>query len=75
MFEAESWIKGVLFMHAFVDNGQFYFYEMGFRLSGGLHYIFTKNQNGERAVEELIYFAVSGKMLDKRISEIATPRF
>ena len=48
---------------------------MGYRLSGGRHYIFTKNQTGDSAVEELINFAFSGKMSDKRIAEVATPRF
>lgn len=75
MFEAEGLRNGVLFMQAFVENGLFYFYEMGYRLSGGRHYIFTKNQNGESALEELIYFAITGKMSDKRISDIANPRF
>ena len=75
MFEAEGLRNGVLFMQAFAENGQFYFYEMGYRLSGGRHYIFTKNQNGDSAVEELINFAISGKMSEKRIAEAATPRF
>ncbi len=75
MFETEGLKNGVLFMQAFVENGQFYFYEMGYRLSGGRHYIFTKNQNGESALEELIHFATTGMMSDKRISDIANPRF
>lgn len=75
MFEAEGLRNGVLFMQAFVENDRFYFYEMGYRLSGGRHYIFTKNQNGESAVEELINFAITGKMSDKRIAEVANPSF
>ena len=68
MFQCEGLKNGVLFMQAFVDNGNFYFYEMGYRLSGGRHFIFTKNQNGDSSVEELIYFALEGKMSDRRIS-------
>ena len=75
MFEAEGLKNGVLFMQAFADNGQFYFYEMGYRLSGGRHYIFTKNQNDESAVEELINFAIAGKMSNRRIAEVANPCF
>lgn len=75
MFEAEGLRNGVLFMQAFAENGQFYFYEMGYRLSGGRHYIFTKNQNDESAVEELINFAITGNMSDKRIAEVANPCF
>lgn len=75
MFENEGLKNGVLFMQAFAEDGSFYFYEMGYRLSGGRHYIFTKNQNGDSAVEQLIRFAVTGKMSDKRIADTATPRF
>ena len=75
MFKSEGLRNGVLFMQAFVDNGQFYFYEMGYRLSGGRHYIFTKNQNGDSAVEELVNFAITGKMAEQRIATIANPCF
>ena len=75
MFEAEGLRNGVLFMQAFAKDNQFFFYEMGYRLSGGRHYIFTKNQNGDSAVEELINFAVTGKMSEERISLIANPLF
>lgn len=75
MFETEGLKNGVLFMQAFVDNGQFFFYEMGYRLSGGRHYIFTKDQNGDSSVEQLINFSITGKMADRRISLFANPYF
>lgn len=75
MFEGEGLMNGVLFMQAFVENGQFFFYEMGYRLSGGRHYIFTKNQNAESAIEDLVNFAITGKMSEKKIANIATPCF
>ena len=75
MFESEGLRNGVLFMQAFVEDGHFYFYEMGYRLSGGRHYVFTENQNGDSAAEDLIYFALTGKMSERRISEVANPRF
>ena len=75
MFEEEGLMNGVLFLQAFVENGKFYFYEMGYRLSGGRHYIFTKNQNGESAIEDLVNFAITGNMSDDRIANIATPCF
>ncbi|MBQ5992829.1 MAG: ATP-grasp domain-containing protein [Bacteroidales bacterium] len=75
MFELEGLRNGVLFMQAFVDDGEFYFYEMGYRLSGGRHYIFTENQNGDNAVKELINFALTGKMSNYRIANIANPSF
>lgn len=75
MFEGEGLRNGVLFMQAFADVNNFYFYEMGYRLSGGRHYVFTKYQNGDSAVEELINYSLTGKMSAKRLSSFATPRF
>ena len=54
--------NGVVFLQAFVDENDFYFYEMGYRLSGGRHYLFTKNQNNVSAAEMLINFAITGDM-------------
>jgi biotin carboxylase len=66
---------GVLFMQAFVKNNQFYFYEMGYRLSGGRHYIFTEHQNTTNACKELIQFALSGNMSEQQLSQVANPVF
>ena len=75
MFREKGLLNGVLFMQAFVESNKFYFYEMGFRLSGGRHYIFTKNQNDDSSIEQLIHFAITGQMDNRRISQIATPYF
>ena len=75
MFKALKLENGVLFMQAFVKDGQFYFYEMGYRLSGGRHYIFTENQNTTNACKELIHFALTGKMAEQQLSQIAKPNF
>lgn len=75
MFRALNVSNGVLFMQAFVKNSQFYFYEMGYRLSGGRHYIFTENQNTTNACKELIHFALTGKMAEQQLSQIAEPNF
>lgn len=56
--------NGVLFIQGFTDGKDFYFYEMGHRLSGGRHYIYTKNQNGTSSLEYLINFALTGQMAD-----------
>lgn len=75
MFQNMGLKNGVLFMQAFVEDGHFYFYEMGYRLSGGRHYIFTENQNGTNAVKELIYFAFYGKMAENNLSQQVSPLF
>ncbi len=61
--------NGVLFIQGFTNGDEFYFYEMGYRLSGGRHYIFTKNQNNTSSLEYLISFALTGKMADYPIIE------
>lgn len=75
MFQNEGLKNGVLFMQAFVENGQFYFYEMGYRLSGGRHYIFTEKENGRSAVEELVRFSVTGCMSEVRLAGYINPAF
>lgn len=75
MFKDLGLKNGVLFMQAFVDNGIFYFYEMGYRLSGGRHFIFTENQNNSSSVKELIHFAITGQMDTDRIIEKSNPLF
>lgn len=75
MFNSMHLQNGVLFMQAFVDNGQFRFYEMGYRLSGGRHYIFTENQNNSNAAKELCHFAVTGSMADYSIAQRTNPLF
>ena len=69
MYEKLGVKNGVLFIQGFTDGNEYYFYEMGYRLSGGRHYIFTKNQNDTSSLEYLINFALTGKMADYRIKD------
>lgn len=75
MLREEGLRNGILFMQAFVENGQFYFYEMGFRLSGGRHYIFTEKENGRSGAKELVRFAFTGNMSDKSLADLINPDF
>lgn len=75
MFKNMELKNGVLFMQAFVENDSFYFYEMGYRLSGGRHYIFTKEINGISAIDSLINFAITGRMSDEDIRNVDNPKF
>ncbi len=63
--------NGVMFMQLFVDEKGFYFYEMGYRLSGGRHYLCTENQNGSSALKMLIEFALTGDMGETATKENA----
>jgi hypothetical protein len=48
---------------------------MGYRLSGGRHFIFTENQNNSSSVKELVHFAITGQMGTDRIIEKSNPAF
>ena len=45
------------------------------RLTGGQHYIFSKYENGISALDQLIYYAITGKMADFSIAEKDNPKF
>ena len=67
--------NGVLFLQGFVDNGSVVVYEPGFRLNGAQEHMIVSKISGIDAKELLINFALSGKMSDKKVSEIADPTF
>lgn len=75
MYEVMGVMNGVLSVQGFVDDENFYVMEMGYRLTGGQHYNFSKYENGISALEQLIHFAVTGKMADFLIAEKDNPRF
>jgi biotin carboxylase len=75
MYRSLGVTNGVLSVQGFVDGEEFYVMEMGYRLTGGQHYIFSKYENGISALEQLIHFAITGKMADFSIAERDNPRF
>lgn len=75
MYKRLGVTNGVLFIQGFTDGKEYYFYEMGYRLSGGRHYIFTKNQNDTSSLEYLISFALTGKMADYHIKDKDNAKF
>ncbi len=75
MYSAMGVTNGVLSVQGFVDGENFYVMEMGYRLTGGQHYNFSKHENGISALEQLIHFAVTGRMADFSIKEKDNPRF
>ena len=75
MYKAMGVTNGVLSVQGFVDGENFYVMEMGYRLTGGQHYIFSKYENGISALDQLIHFAVTGRMADFNIAEKDNPKF
>lgn len=67
--------NGLLSLQFFTDGDTFYVMEMGHRLTGGQHYTYSKAENGISSLDQLIRFAVTGKMADFSIAEKENPCF
>ena len=67
--------NGLLSIQFFTDGNDFYAMEMGHRLTGGQHYMISKEENGISALDQLIHFAVTGRMADFSIVEKDNARF
>ena len=67
--------NGLLSLQFFTDGNTFYVMEMGHRLTGGQHYTYSKAENGISSLDQLIHFAVTGKMAEFSIAEKENPRF
>ena len=67
--------NGVLFLQAFVENGEVRVYEPGFRLNGAQEHILVSYVTGIDAKELMINHAMSGKISDKNIADMADPEF
>jgi biotin carboxylase len=69
MYERAGLRNGVLAVQFFTDGNDFYVMEMGHRLTGGQHYTYTMAENGISSLDQLIQFAVTGRMADFSIAE------
>lgn len=67
--------NGVLFIQGFTNGEEYYFYEMGYRLSGGCHFLYTDYINNSSSIKQLIHFALTGKMAEYSIAERDNPLF
>ena len=75
MYEKLGVQNGVIAIQFFTDGDEYYCMEMGYRLTGGQHYIYTSMENGTSSLESLICYALTGRMADYRIAERDNPRF
>lgn len=75
MYERAGLRNGVLAVQFFTDGNEFFVMEMGHRLTGGQHYTYTMEENGISGLEQLIHFAVTGRMADYSIAERDNARF
>lgn len=67
--------NGFLSVQFFTDGIEYYAMEMGHRLTGGQHYTYTQLENGISALNQLIHFAITGRMADYPIIEKDNARF
>jgi biotin carboxylase len=69
LFKATGVQNGVLNVQFFVENGEFYSYDPGFRLQGEAPHIHLAHINGFDHRKMLINFALTGKFGDDNFSE------
>ena len=65
--------NGILFLQAFVEDGNVKIYEPGFRLNGAQEHILLSELTGVDAKELLLNFAMTGKMSSYSVSKKAAP--
>lgn len=66
--------NGVMFVQSFIDeNGGVRFYEPGYRLNGAQEHYIIKEFSGIDAKELMINYALSGRMAEYNLAELANP--
>ena len=75
MFRRLGIRNGVAAITFFTDGTEFYAMEMGHRLTGGQHYSYTLAENGTSVLDNLIHFALTGRMAEYRIADKDNARF
>ena len=73
MFNAIGVKNGVLMLSAFYENGEFYFYDPGFRLQGESPNLFLEYFHDYDQREQLIKFALTGNMGEKKAYDLDDP--
>lgn len=74
MFMALGVKNGRASIQAFHDEDGYYFYEMGFRLTGGRQYFVVREESGIDEVVALIQYALTGRMEVENIEKV-TPKY
>jgi biotin carboxylase len=75
MFKELGFKNGMAFIQAFVEDGTWFFYEMGYRLTGTLEYKILERVSGINPLEMMIRYALTGKMSDGELAERVNPEF
>ena len=61
--------NGTINLQGFYKNGNFFFYEAGYRMGGAQAYILTEYMNGCNVLNYMINYVLTGSMSDDKLSE------
>ncbi len=75
MFKSIGMQNGMVFIQTFIEDGEFIFYEMGYRLTGSLEYKILDVIGGLNPLKMMIKYAVSGDMGSGEILKNFNPNF
>lgn len=75
MFRSIGLKNGIIMLQGFDVDGEFKFFESGYRMGGEQMYVFTDHQNNINSLEMMINYALTGKMADFKASERDNARF
>lgn len=75
MFQSIGLQNGIIMLQGFDIDGEFKFFESGYRMGGEQMYVFTDHQNNVNSLEMMINYALTGKMADFVVSERDNARF
>ena len=75
MFKSIGLQNGIVMLQGFDIDGEFKFFESGYRMGGEQMYVFTDHQNGINSLEMMINYALTGKMADFDVRERDNAQF
>jgi len=75
MFAAIGLKNGIVMLQGFDINGEFKFFESGYRMGGEQMYVFTDHQNDVNSLELMINYALTGKMADFCVADRDNAKF
>jgi len=74
-FKSIGLMNGMVFIQSFIDNGNFIFYDIGFRLTGTQEYKILEQVCGYNPLKMMVDYSLTGKMGKENISAKIDPYF
>lgn len=68
MFHKMGLMNGTINLQGFYKDGQFFFYEAGYRMGGAQAYILTEYMNGCNVLNYMINYVLTGSMSDEQLA-------